>query len=181
MKIITLISVALFMTLFSQGQLNDSVNYFIKKAAINHKSYSDNLISRGQYLSFYKNEFQEKYFRNSSADGSEYSYGRVTDIQFKGIKGKKGKIENISFCWNYHNSYDNETGFATVKLKRIHFLNGVVFDIIIKSENKKYVIEYSGYTNEINDNNQTVEIDYDVLCKTDFKLLYTCFNLNYVI
>lgn len=153
----------------AQGQFSDSVSYFIKNGKVNHVDCTEYYINRGQRLNFYHNELDELCFRNITADGSEYSYGKVSEIQIKETKENKCKVENISFCWNFYNSYDNESGYATVCIKRINLLYGVEFFVKIKVDNKKNFIEFYGYTNEGNSEND-ISIDSDEICMLPYEI-----------
>ena len=67
--------------------------------------------------------------------------------------GCKGKT--IYFRWKYRNSYEKDTGYAFVQLKRLYRENGVEFLIKIVS-NKLEMIEFSGFTNERKYKNHTL-------------------------
>ena len=147
-----------------RGQIADTVNYTIKQGMVDHRDCTAYYTERGQYLCFYVSDKGEKSFRNTTADGTEYSYGTVADIKIKETIEKKCRVENISFRWKFYNSYDSDTGFALVRLKRVHLLHGVEFNFKIITENKKQTIEFYGYTNEIKGELQAEKGDEENYC-----------------
>ena len=131
----------------TEAQLIDSTKYLITEARINSEDYSQHYYEGGQFLSFYENENNEPCFLNSMANKEEYSFGRVYGLKSEKLEIENCQAENISFRWYYHNSYDNDSGYAKVQLKRIYRENGVEFSIKILSK-KLDIIEFSGFTIE---------------------------------
>ncbi len=135
---------------FSTGRSQgiDTAKYIIIEAKINNIDYSEDYFENGQYLSFYTDEDENPCFLNSKANGDEYSYGKVYGYKIKETKIDDCVAEEITFRWQYHNSYDDQTGYALVHLKRIYRENGVQFSITILSK-KLDIIEFAGFTSEL--------------------------------
>ncbi len=135
---------------FSTGRSQDidTAKYIIIEAKINKIDFSEDYFENGQYLSFYNDEDENPCFLNSKADGEEYSYGRVYGYKLKETKVDDCVAEEISFRWQYNNSYDDQSGYALVQLKRIYRENGVQFYIKILSKTLD-IIEFAGFTSEI--------------------------------
>lgn len=147
-----------------KAQISDSVFYYIKSCKINKIEFNDYYLRNGQYLNFNWNDSKEIIFYNSAADRNEYSFGKVTELQTKKGIEKKCNVEWITFCWQFRNSYDNDSGYATVKLKRTHLIYGVEFSAKIIPDRSKEIIEFYGYTNEIKSEYNIDENDIDSIC-----------------
>jgi hypothetical protein len=131
----------------TKAQLNDTTKYLITEARINSEDCSQHYYEGGQFLIFYENENNERCFLNSKKNKEEYSFGKVYGLKSEKIEIENCPAENISFRWNYHNSYDDDSGYALVHLRRIYRENGVEFSIKILSK-KLDIIEFSGFTSE---------------------------------
>lgn len=125
----------------------DSIRYIVTEARINKLDYSIDYFDQGQYLAFYSTKNGESGFLNTTADHSEYSYGQILNLNRVKMEEDGYKGETIYFRWKYRNSYDKDTGYAFVQLKRLYRENGVEFSIKIVSK-KLEKIEFSGFTNE---------------------------------
>jgi hypothetical protein len=131
----------------TKAQLNDTTKYLITEARINSVDYSQHYYEGGQFLLFYENENNERCLLNSKENKEEYSFGKVYGLKSEKIEIENCPAENISFRWHYHNSYDDDSGYALVHLKRIYRENGVEFSLKILSK-KLDIIQFSGFTNE---------------------------------
>jgi len=119
----------------------------VTEARINKLDYSDQYFDQGQYLTFYRKKIGGLGFLNTSADHAEYSYGQILNMKRMKMEEDGCKGEIIYFRWKYRNSYDKDTGYALVQLKRLYRENGVEFSIKIVSKQLE-MIELSGFTNE---------------------------------
>lgn len=137
------------------AQYNDSIRYIVTEARINKLDYSNDYFDQGQYLAFYSKKNGESGFLNSTADHTEYSYGQILNMKRMKMEEDGCKGETIYFRWKYRNSYDKDSGYAFVQLKRLYRENGVEFLIKIVS-NKLEMIEFSGFTNERKYKNHTL-------------------------
>ena len=143
--------------LISAGAQNhDPIRYIVTEARINKLDYSNHFFDKGQYLSFYNNKKGQLGFLNSSADHTEYSYGQILNMKRFNMEEDVCKAETIYFRWKYRNSYDKDTGYAFVQLKRLYRENGVEFSIKIVSKQLE-MIEFSGFTNERKYKNHALE------------------------
>jgi hypothetical protein len=128
-----------------------SVRYFISEASIDETDLSDYYFERGQYLTFYEEGDGRLCFLNSSRKQEEYSYGQIHNLsrQYIEVDGCSG--ETLYFRWSYKNSYDNNKGYAFVKITTINHENGNEFSAIIVTKNLEK-IEFSGFTNDFLEN-----------------------------
>ena len=125
------------------AQIIDSSKYFITKALINNEDLSTDYSSNKQYLSFYKNEQNELCFLNSRFNKEEYSYGRINHYRLLKSKIDSFNVDEISFRWNFRNSYDIDTGYAVVQLTKLYKNNQPEFSFKMVSPSD--IIEFSGY------------------------------------
>jgi hypothetical protein len=130
-----------------KGQSIDSTKYFVTEARINSVNYSEEYYNSGQYLTFYDDEDGNTFFLNSMSNKEQYSYGRIFGFKIEKTELDHCPAHDITFRWFYQNSYDNDSGYAMVHLKRIYRENGVEFSIKILSK-KLDIIEFSGVTSE---------------------------------
>jgi len=88
-------------------------------------------------------------FLNSSLNKEEYSYGRIYHYRLSKSKIDSISVDEISFRWNYHNSYDSDTGYAVVLFSKIYKIDNPIFSIrMITSAD---IIEFSGYIKQMPD------------------------------
>lgn len=137
----------LFLFSTVHGQVFDSTKYYVTEAIINDEDYSDFYLDDRQYLTFYKNEQGVTCFLNSTSDNHEFSCGRISGLKSEEIKEDDSFGELITFRWYYHNSYDLDSGYALVSLKKLYRENGAEFSIKIITK-KLDIIMFSGFTNE---------------------------------
>lgn len=147
MKILLILQLLLLSKTSINAQIFDSVKYLITEAKINKVDYSQHYFENGQYLTFYKDEDDEYCLLNSMGNKEEYSYGKILGLKVKKTEEDECPAETINFRWFYHNSYNNDSGYAVVQLKRIYRENGIEFSIKILSK-KLEIFEFSGFTNE---------------------------------
>ncbi len=83
---------------------------------------------------------------NGSVVYDDFSYGPISKIEHtKSVEtDEEYSSDTFKFKWNYSNSYDNVTGYATVKFSRIFKPQGTIFTMTIILPNLDF-IEYSGY------------------------------------
>ena len=146
MKKIIIFPLLLFITA-TKAQSTDSTKYLITEARINSEDFSQFYFEGGQFLKFYENENKELCLLNSESSKENFSFGKVYGFKTEDVEIENCPADNITFRWNYHNSYDSDSGYAIVQLKRIYRKNGVEFYIKILSK-KLDIIEFSGFTNE---------------------------------
>lgn len=131
----------------TKGQSIDSTKYFVTEARINSVNYSEEYYNSGQYLTFYEDEDGNNCFSNSMGNKEQYSFGKIYGFKIEKVEIDHCPAHDISFRWFYQNSYDTDSGYAMVQLKRIYRENGVEFSIKILSK-KLDIIEFSGFTSE---------------------------------
>ena len=131
----------------TKGQVMDSTKYFVTEARINSVNYSEEYYNSGQYLTFYEDEDGNNCFSNSMGNKEQYSFGKIYGFKIEKVEIDDCPAHDISFRWFYQNSYDTDSGYAMVQLKRIYRENGVEFSIKILSK-KLDIIEFSGFTSE---------------------------------
>jgi hypothetical protein len=146
MKLIILASTLFFFSA-TNAQILDSTKYYVTEAVINDEDYSDCYLDNGQYLTFYQNEDGETCLLNSTRKMDEFSCGRISGLKSEEIEEDESYGELITFRWYYHNSYDQDSGYALVSLKRLYRENGTQFSIKIITQ-KLHIIMFSGFTNE---------------------------------
>ena len=155
MKKLAVIPLLLLITT-ANSQVLDSTRYFVTEARINKLDYSEFYFNSGQYLTFYEDDDGYWNLLNSSANQDEYSYGKVYGIKVQKVEIDNCPADDITFRWFYKNSYNNDSGYAIVRLKRIYRENGIEFSIKILSK-KLDIIEFSGITSELFINNEEKE------------------------
>lgn len=137
----------LLLIAITKGQVMDSTKYFVTEARINSVNYSEDYYNSSQYLTFYDDEYGNTCFLNSMGNKEQYSFGRIFGFKIEKTEIDHCPAHDITFRWFYQNSYDNDSGYAMVQLKRIYRENGVEFSIKILTK-KLDIIEFSGFTSE---------------------------------
>jgi hypothetical protein len=142
-----LFATLLFLFSTAKAQVFDSTKYYIIEAIIDDEDCSDSYLDSRQYLTFYQNEDGNKCFLNSKTNGEEFSCGRISGLISEEIIEDECSGELITFRWKYHNSYDLDSGYALVTLKKIYRESETQFYIKIITD-KLDIIYFSGFTNE---------------------------------
>lgn len=140
-----LFATVLFLFSTVHGQVFDSTKYYVTEAIINDEDYSDCYLENGQFLTFYQNEDGVTCFLNSTREKDEFSCGRISGLKSEEIEEDETFGELITFRWYYHNSYDLDSGYALVSLKKLYRENGTEFSIKIITQ-KLHIIMFSGFT-----------------------------------
>lgn len=123
------------------------VRYIITESKINEVDRTEFDLNREGFLSFVElKETGEFNLVNSSAINDEFSYGPISKLEFSETEEteEEYRSDTVEFNWHYYNSYDDVSGYASVKLIRVFKPQGIIFTMIIVLTNLD-VIEYSGY------------------------------------
>lgn len=140
---------ATVLLLFSkvQGQAFDSTKFYVTEAIINDDDYTDYYLENRQFLAFYNNKDGTPCLINSTKNGDEFSCGKIIGLKSEQIEENDSFGELVTFRWYYHNSYDLDSGYAMVSLKKISRENGTQFTFKIITKQLEIII-FSGFTNE---------------------------------
>lgn len=129
---------------FSQNQ-ETYAKFIITESSINGKDNTLYDISRSGYFVIYVSN-KQIYFANVSKLNKDQSWGRVYKANVETFPETETsyKRDKISFTWNYTNSYDSKTGYATIVLDRIYKPQGIIFELGMILSNLD-LLEYKGY------------------------------------
>jgi hypothetical protein len=83
---------------------------------------------------------------NSSAVYDAFSYGPISKIEHTETEETEELFasDNFDFKWHYSNTYDDNTGYATVNLKKVYKPQGIVFYLTMILPNLD-ILEYTGF------------------------------------
>lgn len=146
MKILVILLFA-FWPLLTLSQKQETLSKFIiTESTINGKDKTDFDINRGGYFVFYKNDKNELCFANYSKYTKDQSYGRVHNLSVKKQKESSSsyKSDIFNYRWKYYNTYDANTGYATITLIKIYKPQGIAFSLRMILPNLD-VSNYKGY------------------------------------
>jgi hypothetical protein len=146
-KIIITVTFLISISLISNAQKQETIAKFrITEATNNGNDISQWYFERKQFLVFFNDKDKQLCLANVSGINDEQSYGRVYSLQREKIKETETSYEAdvFSFRWKYSNSYNSETGYATVSLTKIYKPAGVIFSIKMVLPNLD-VLRIKGY------------------------------------
>lgn len=130
----------------SAQKQEDLAKFIITEATSNGSDISQWYFQRKQFLIFYNNKENNLCLANVSGINDDQSYGRVYSLKSETMNETETsyKADVFSFRWRYFNSYNSETGYATVSLTKIYKPAGVIFSIKMVLPNLD-VLKIKGY------------------------------------
>jgi len=131
--------------IFSQKALLTE-KYIITESTHNEYDRTEIDIERKGYFKFYNTDKQELYFANLSDNNDDQSYGKVLNLKATETEETDSTYgsEVINFRWKYYNTYDDETGYATIRIVKIYKRIGIAFTLTMLLPDLD-VFEYKGY------------------------------------
>ena len=131
----------------SHAQDQEKIGKFIiTEATLNGNDLTQWYFDRKQFIVFYKNKAQQLCMANVSGINDDQSYGTLSSFKQEKIKetDKTYKIDIFNFRWKYYNTYDNNTGYATIVFTKVYKPQGVLFTIKMVQANLD-VLNLKGY------------------------------------
>jgi hypothetical protein len=121
--------------------------YIITESKINETDNTAFDLDREGFLTFINLEdTDDLYLVNDSKVYDTFSYGPISKIERKETfeTNELFASDTFIFKWHFRNSYDEKSGYASVKFIRIFKPQGTIFSMYIVLPNLD-LIEYSGY------------------------------------
>lgn len=134
-------------SLVTQAQKQEGIAKFrITEAKNNGVDVTRYYYDRKQYFVFYLNENKEMCFANVSGINDDQSYGKLYSLENEKVKETTTSYaaDMFNFRWHYYNTYDAESGYATISFTKIYKPTGVLFTIKMVTQ-KLDVVVYEGY------------------------------------
>ena len=102
-------------------------------------------LERGGYFVVYKKD-SETFLANVASVWNQQSYGKLYQLKAETIAETQTqyKTDIFNFRWKFYNSYDDETGYATIKMIKIYKPQGIIFNLEMILPNLD-VLTYHGY------------------------------------
>lgn len=121
--------------------------YVIVESQVNGVDNTASELDRKGYFTI--TEFGDSgrvFLLNDSKVYEEYSFGPISNIIFSTTVATAAtlKADTLKFNWKYHNSYNDESGNATITLSRVFRSDNTLFNLEMILTNKD-VIKYAGY------------------------------------
>jgi hypothetical protein len=144
-KILLIIILIIPLSVFSQNQ-KQLAKFNITESTINNYDNTQFDIERGGYFTFYENANRKLCLANVSENWNQQSYGQLLNLTEKTYNetSTSYKISIFSCRWKYYNSYDNNSGYATIQFSKTYKPQGVVFTLTMILPNLDK-ISYVGY------------------------------------
>lgn len=120
-------------------------HYVIQKAYLDSVDITDEYVTNGAFVKFYPvgMSVDSFFMANIRPKSHSQSYGMISDISHDADQYEGKKIDVIEFTWNYRNTYDMNSGYANIRLFKIHYDDYMEFAIFITPETDKEIF-YSG-------------------------------------
>ena len=133
--------------LCSHAQSQEVIAKFkITEAKMNGIDMTQYYYDRKQYFVFYQYNPKEMCFASVSSINNDQSYGSLhSETSEKKLETETSYASDIfNFRWKYKNSYDGDSGYATICFTKIYKPTGVLFSIKMITQ-KLDVLTYIGY------------------------------------
>ena len=146
-KIFITVTFLMSISIISNAQKQeDLAKFIITEATSNGNDISQWYFQRKQFLIFYNNKEGQLCLADVSGINDDQSYGRVYSLKSESMNETETsyKVDVFSFRWRYFNSYNSETGYATLLLTKIYKPAGVIFSIKMVLSNLD-VLKIKGY------------------------------------
>ncbi len=147
MKLIALTIIVLLTHAEAFAQKQETLAKFkITEATNNGEDISQWYFERKQYMVFYKNGDGYLCFANVSGINNEQSHGWVFSLRHDRLpeSDKNYQADFFTFRWKYYNTYDFQTGYATVSFVKLYKAAGVAFYLKMVLPYLD-VLEFNGY------------------------------------
>lgn len=127
----------------SKAQNQEELARFrITEAILNGNDITQWYFDRKQFIVFYKNKAKDLCMANVSGINDDQSYGTLSSFTHEKLKetDKSYQVDIFNFRWKYYNSYDDNTGYATVVFTKVYKPQGVLFTIKMVQANLDVLI-----------------------------------------
>jgi hypothetical protein len=149
-SILTFLFLSAVLTLSAQQnstKKEQSKKYIITESKINEVDNTAFDLDREGFLTFVELEDDDNlYLVNDSQVYEGFTYGKISKIEHSNTEetAEDYQSDTFDFMWNHNNSYDDVTGYASVRLTKIYKPQGIIFTMLIVYANLD-LLEYSGY------------------------------------
>lgn len=146
MKKIIIIFIFLFTVTFSYGQQETLAIFKITEATENGDDVTKLHVDSSGYIVFFTEPDGALFMANVRPDLDSQSYGELTPIKYDKPKENNNRI--FLYTWNYRNSYNNNSGTATVELFKLYKPQGGITYSCKITTDKLIFLTYKGDFNE---------------------------------
>ena len=144
-KILFIIIFIIPISVFCQNQ-KQLAKFIITESTYNNNDNTQFDIERGGYFTFYENANKKLCLANVSENWNQQSFGQLLNLTEKTYEETETSYKtNIFSCrWKYYNSYDKNTGYATIQFSKTYKPQGVGFTLtmILPNLDKIYYVGY---------------------------------------
>lgn len=153
MKRVITLTCFLFACLFQlKAQSSDDIIFYkVTNYTANGEKMDELAMEKDIALAFLNDDDGNLCFANLWRDADSYSHGRVYSFKKTASQKEtkdKHQSEEYMFTWKYQNSYDDETGEASVRFTKVFIGSVVKFQCEIVSIKDNSTLVLKGYLEE---------------------------------
>ncbi|MGM1430837.1 hypothetical protein ACS126_16400 [Sphingobacterium lactis] len=126
---------------------SDTTKYRVTSYTYDGVELEDLALAENVQLLLFTDPENNPVFENHFINKNSYSSGKIYDFKYEDIPESDSTFasQNITFLWNYFNSYDSDRGSALVSID-FFFTDGLTkFNCKILGVNKNFELIMSGY------------------------------------